>query len=298
MAEATLLSSARVSFSDPTPVDGAVQALSVNNQGRLRVASKQGQFPIQTAALSALNSQLAFDVADASNIVAHVKNTGTATMAAGAFVFEGSIDSTDGTDGTWFGLQAVRSNANTIETGSGTLTLTAASGQTYSWELSVNAVKWFRIRCTTAVTASAVATWTALRGSYATEPAPAVQPHAITGSVAVTMPTGTNYALTTAATTNAAVIKASSGNLFEVSVFNPTAAVIYAKLYNKTTAPTVGTDVPILVVPVPVNGNVSIEFGNIGKRFSSGIAIAATAGPLSTDTAAIAAGALISATYI
>ena len=32
-----------------------------------------------------------------------------------------------------------------------------------------------RIRCTVAVTASAIATWTIQRGSYATEPIPAAQ---------------------------------------------------------------------------------------------------------------------------
>jgi len=105
------------------------------------------------------------------------------------------------------------------------------------------------------------------------------------------------YNLTSTASTNASSIKTSPGSLYEISVFNPTAAVIYLKLYNKTTTPTVGTDVPLAVIPVPVNGQVTIEYG-VGKRFSNGIALATTLGPLSTDVAAIAVGALISASYL
>lgn len=105
------------------------------------------------------------------------------------------------------------------------------------------------------------------------------------------------YALTTAATTNAAVVKSSAGNLFEVSVFNSTAATVYVRLYNKASAPTVGTDVPIVVIPVPTNTLANIEFGVLGKRFAAGIAIAVTGAAANNDTTAVAAGALISASY-
>ena len=219
-------------------------------------------------------------------------------MAAGAFVFEGSVDSTDGTDGTWFTVQAARSDSNTIETGRATSSLAAGAAQAYAWELSVNAIRWFRIRCSTTLTTNAIATWTIVRGSYATEPIPALQTHAVTGSgnFTVTPQSGQVYSLVSAASTNATLVTGSAVNLGEITCFNPTAALVYLKLYNKSAAPTVGTDVPLVTIPVAVNAFVAVEFGIIGKRFSSGLGIAITSGPLATDTGAVAVGVQVSST--
>lgn len=109
---------------------------------------------------------------------------------------------------------------------------------------------------------------------------------------------GTAYAMVSAATTNGASVKATAGNLFELSLFNVTAATVYLKLYNKASAPTVGTDVPIMTIPVAAGAVWSAEFGRIGKRFSTGIALAITGAAAATDTTAIAAGAQLSATYV
>ena len=257
-------------------------------------------FPTSQASLTLLGDTFQIDTSIISNVVFHVKNTGTVTMAAGAFIFEGSVDSITGVDGTWFALQAVRSNANTPELGTGTLGLANAAASTYAWKISTNALEWVRVRCTTALTANSVATWTAARGSYATESIPAIQTHAVTGSGSfITTPVAANAAtLVSTATTNAAVLKSSAAKLFEITVFNPTAAVVYVKLYNKTTAPTVGTDVPLVVFPVVANGLIGFEFGALGKTFTAGLAIAITAGPLATDVAAVAAGVNVSATII
>jgi hypothetical protein len=304
MTEANLLASARVAFLEPAPADGTVQPLSLNQDGRLRVSSKPGTFPVVAADLVLVNDVLKFDVSDASNVVVHVKNTGAGAMAAGAFIFEGSIDSTDGLNGTWFGMQASRSNANVIEGATGTVALAAAAGMAYSWELSVNAVKWFRVRCTTAVTATSIAHWTAILGSYATEPLPNIPTHAVTvssGSINVASDTpaiGLSYMLNTAATTNAQSVKATAANLFELSVFNPTAAAMYLKFYSKATAPTVGTDVPVLTVPVPAGALVVYEFGALGKRINVGLALAVTGAAADADTTVVGAGAHISLTYV
>lgn len=256
-------------------------------------------FPVASGVVGAVvNDALTVDVSKASSLLLHVKNTGTATMAAGTFQFEASIDSTNGIDGTWFSVQAGRTNANTIETSASNLGLAAAAGMVCGWRLNALGWKWFRIRSSVITTASSVATWTIQRGAYSAEPVPTVQPHGITGAVSVTAATGTNYVLISAANTNPASVKSSAGNLFEITAFNPTAAVIYVKLYNKASAPTVGTDVPIYTLAVPVNGDVQKDFGALGKRFSAGIAIAVTAGPLATDNVAVAIGAQISATYV
>lgn len=298
MAENDLILAARATLIEPTLSEGEVGPLSMNSDGRLRVASKPGFFPTITGDLTALNSFLVADVRDASNIMLHVRNTGTVSMAAGVFAFEGSLDSTDGVDGTWFALQAIRTNANTIETGRAASSLAAGAGQAYAWELSVNAVRWFRVICTTAVTASSIATWTIIRGTYATEPIPGVQTHGISGSVAVTYPAATAFSVISAATTNASSVRNAAASLFEISVSNPTATPVFVKLYNKSSAPTVGTDVPILTIPVPANGLINMDFGATGKRFSTGIAMAITGAIAATDTTSAVAGVQVSGSYI
>lgn len=251
--------------------------------------------------MTAVAGVLVCDVRRASNVVFHVKNTGSVTLAAGTFVFEASLDSTNGTDGTWFAIQAIRSNANTIETSIALSGITAGTGYAASWEASVNAYSWFRLRCTVAVTASAIASWTIQRGSYATEPIPGAQASAtqpVSGTVTANQAAGTNYYLTSAASTNAAVIKASAGNLYEITISNVTTTAAYVKLFNKSTAPTVGTDVPILTIPAPAGVTTVLDLGSLGKRFAAGISLAITAAAAASDTAATVAGIQVSATYV
>jgi hypothetical protein len=127
---------------------------------------------------------------------------------------------------------------------------------------------------------------------------------AVTGSVSISgtpninLPTSLNYNVVTAASTNAAVVKSSVGSLWEVTVSNVTATPVFVKFYNKATAPTVGTDVPVLTIPVAANSTLSMQFGATGKRFLTGIGVAATAGALATDTAVAVAGVQINASYV
>lgn len=118
------------------------------------------------------------------------------------------------------------------------------------------------------------------------------------GTTTNTPATPTAYSLTSAATTNAAVVKASAGTLYGIVLSNPTATGTFVKFYNKTTAPTVGTDVPVVTIPVAAGACVVHEYGAVGLRFGTGIAIAATAGALATDTAVTVAGVQILGAYI
>lgn len=165
MAETDLILAAKTTAEDPVRVDGEVGPLTTNLDGRLRVVTKPGYFPPVSGSLTTSGNTLAVDVADASNVMLHIRNIGSAAMAAGAFVFEGSLDSTDGSDGAWFALKAIRSDSDTVETGRGTSSLAAGAGQAYAWALSVNAVQWFRIRCSTTLTTNAIAKWTITRGA-------------------------------------------------------------------------------------------------------------------------------------
>lgn len=117
------------------------------------------------------------------------------------------------------------------------------------------------------------------------------------GTVTNTPVTPSGYFLTTLNTTNAGVVKASAGTLHEITIYNPTASAATVKLFNLAAAPTVGTSVPFLVYTVPAGGQVVEQFG-AGKRWTTGIAISATALPAVSDTTAAVAGVQVSATYV
>lgn len=113
-----------------------------------------------------------------------------------------------------------------------------------------------------------------------------------------TLQAGTAINIVSAATTNASSQKATAGNLFEITASNPTATATYLKVYNKASAPTVGTDVPVMTLPVPAGAFVSYVPGGQGKRFATGIAIAVTGAMIATDTTAAVAGVQIHGTYV
>ena len=103
-----------------------------------------------------------------------------------------------------------------------------------------------------------------------------------------------------AATTNATVAKGASANLGGGSVLNTSAAIMYFKLFNKASAPIVGTDAPILTVIVPANAQVSLDYfvPALGLRLTTGLAWCLTAGAAHTDATAVAAGSIVELFYV
>lgn len=106
----------------------------------------------------------------------------------------------------------------------------------------------------------------------------------------------TSSNLISAASTNATSVKGSAGCVYTIYAHNINAAVRYLKLYNKATAPTVGTDTPVLRLPIP--GNTAgtgfvLDTGGMGITFSTGIALALTTGIADADTAAVAANEIV-----
>lgn len=98
--------------------------------------------------------------------------------------------------------------------------------------------------------------------------------------------------LLSAGTTNATAVKAGPGKLFGWYFYNANAAVRYLKLYDKASAPTVGTDTPKLTIPIPPGAAANVDFG-AGIGFSSGIGLALTTGVADADTAAVAANEIV-----
>lgn len=110
------------------------------------------------------------------------------------------------------------------------------------------------------------------------------------------------HKLISAATTNATSMKASAGRLATGRVANTHAtAWRYLKFYNKASAPTVGTDVPVHTLAIPPGQSISLLdlCGNYGISFATGIAYAITGAAADNDTTAIGAGdVILTAQYI
>ncbi len=95
-----------------------------------------------------------------------------------------------------------------------------------------------------------------------------------------------------AATTNATVAKASNGMLFAVHAYNTTASVKFIKIYNKATAPTVGTDTPVYTFAIGPSQQLDVELAH-GLLFSTGISYALTGAAADADATAVAAGDIV-----
>ena len=103
----------------------------------------------------------------------------------------------------------------------------------------------------------------------------------------------TPYKLISAATTNATSVSATANTLlYGYYISNTNAAVRYVKFYNKASAPTVGTDTPVLTLAIPASGAANVSFP-AGVNFTTGLAFATTTGAADSDTAAVAATEVI-----
>lgn len=155
-----------------TAADGDYTILKLDEEGRLKVSTKPASYSDITGDITAVQASIsvpvaggtvAGDVSRCSNVMIFC----TGTFSTVNCTFEGSLESSGDTN--WFGVQAIRSNANTIETTTGNLSAQPA----YAWELSVNALKRFRVRCTART--SGTQSWRFVQGTYATEPIPGAQ---------------------------------------------------------------------------------------------------------------------------
>lgn len=105
----------------------------------------------------------------------------------------------------------------------------------------------------------------------------------------------TPFILNSAASTNATLVLTGTSGLHAFYATNTGAAAAYVKLYNKATAPTVGTDVPAMIMVVPaaaagVPGVCVLPIGYQGFRFALGLGLAITGAAADADTTAVAAG--------
>jgi hypothetical protein len=268
-------------------IDSKLPALS---SGSVPVLVQNGQLEIQndtgnpipvgpasqlnvTGSASALNADLiAATACDAYRMVT-LQITGT---WVGTATFQASNDNTN-----WFSTIA-KPSADT----SGPFTSTTTLNNLFS--LPLFGFQFFRVRFTGYTSGTATATAFFSKDTVSVVPATAgTQPTYIVGT---TTGSATNlYTVNSAASANAASIKATGANLYGLSVMNTSAATKYVRLFNLTTAPTVGTSVPIMVVAIPATSSKEIEYVP-ALRFGTGLAVAITGGAAATDATAVAAG--------
>jgi len=91
-----------------------------------------------------------------------------------------------------------------------------------------------------------------------------------------------------AATTNATSLKATAGQVYEACVNSNAAYPVFFKLYNKASAPTVGTDTPVKVLQAQAGVPACMRTEE-GFAFATGIAWALTKGITDADATAVAA---------
>lgn len=272
----------------------AYDPLPINDVGRLMVSTLPADIDIVTGSITTIQPVIGTPVAGGT-VEADVSRASNLNIfCSGTFstvncTFEGSLETTGDTN--WFAIQGVRTNANTIELTTGVLSAQPA----YAWELSVNALSRFRVRATART--SGTQNWNMKLGSYATEPIPAIQTHAVTGSVTATVASTSPAALATvvgqvlfrdvALTNTDVTVKASAGRVYSWYFKNSDATnTAWVHFYNALIASvTVGTTVPVWSVEVPAGGTNEFEF-TIPLSFATGITLAATTSPLHTVSTA------------
>ncbi|MDP3088860.1 MAG: hypothetical protein Q8M99_11825 [Methylotenera sp.] len=215
-----------------TAGDGDYTALKMDENGRLKVSTKPASFADITGDITAIQATIdtavaggtvAGDVSSSSNVMAFC----IGTFAGINCTFEGSLEATGDTN--WFAIQAIRSNANTVELTTGVLGAKPA----YAWELSVNALRRIRVRATART--SGTQSWRFVQGTYATEPIPASQVSAtqpVSGTVTATV-AGATLALPTIV---ADVASAAITTTTTTATLTPTAGMSYS------------VDIPVTVV--------------------------------------------------
>lgn len=101
----------------------------------------------------------------------------------------------------------------------------------------------------------------------------------------------TDTRVNAAASNNATSLKASAGNIFEIDLYNAATYPVFAKFYNKASAPAPATDNSLLVwtAPIAAGTRLSRSFA-YGFQFSTGIAYAITKLQSDTDNTSLVAG--------
>lgn len=221
---------------------------------------------------------------DASGILVVVSGTFSGTLA-----FEASVDGTN-----WYAIVMSRASTSTFES---TRALTGATLE--AWRANIAGWPQFRVRCSAYT--SGTASIRLVGTSVPFEPPGNQSGVLAAGSAAIgdvglqvrANATGasTIHHVVSAATTGAAVVKASVGRVLGWCLSNTTASWRYVKLHNLATTPTPGAAVA-LTIALPPNATVAVAIPQ-GIGFSAGIGRSTVTGAADSDATAVAVNDIV-----
>jgi hypothetical protein len=134
------------------------------------VVLEQNDTPGVTGTLAATNQVVAIELFGANSVTVSALQVNSGGGANINMVFQYSPNSTNGTDGNWYGVQAARSDSNTAET-----FVNLSTVPSYNSEFSTRGMKWARVRCNSASGTNPSATLTLKRSYGAGESIPIIQ---------------------------------------------------------------------------------------------------------------------------
>lgn len=222
-------------------------------------------------ATTSRNGILAIDCRHENQIIVQLSGTWVATVA-----FQGSNDN----GVTWSSV------ASSSADGSAGGATTATGNGIYIIPV---AFKAFRVQVTAYTSGTLVAKAYISSANYEPTNISIASGQTVTLAPSASSGAGLFSHIMSAATTNATSVKTAAAAVNAIVVSNNGATVAYLKLYNKASAPTVGTDTPVATILVPISGTVSIQASGPAMRFTTGLAYAITGGAPVADTTAVAA---------
>lgn len=194
-------------------------------------------------------------------------------------VFEVSPDSTNGTDGVWYGVVA----QGLFQTGAATTANPTTTPVAY--RVAVGSAKWLRVRVTTQTTAGAVVvTMVGTETGMITQ----VGISNVASTIPAPSPTAGAFSAQsfTASTTAKVAVKATAGTVGHLAAYNPNSTPVWLHVFNVASAGvTVGTTAPNLSYMIPAQdaagnpGRLEIPFPE-GLRLTTAITMA----PWTTNT--------------
>jgi hypothetical protein len=96
-----------------------------------------------------------------------------------------------------------------------------------------------------------------------------------------------NKKVNSAASTNSTLLQAGASTALRVALTNNTAATKYLKLYDKATAPVVGTDVPLCTLGIPPNAALNVQDLRLCGALGLGYGITGAAADNDTTVTAV-----------
>jgi hypothetical protein len=261
----------------PTPADGQLVPLQVGPNGLLRVGPDGQAVSGTVTSAATLFTQ---DMLGYESITVQVLSAGTTCT----ITYETSDDPrviSDSANAVWTPTTGMISTV----TATAPVSTTTAVGL---WQFRRRG-RYFRARVST-FTSGTVTVCGTLSKTDA-EPSSTVLVNNTTSytlTISGTTAIGSRARIQSLATTNATSVKASVGNIYAGVLGNNGGTAAYFKIYNKASAPTVGTDTPIATILIPAGQTIPINLGP-GNGFSTGFAYAITGGAADTDTTAVAA---------